>query len=84
VNKRVLDSRPGDLITVTIRRADLQALHNALEIATDAPAAVVQPIVGTTQRMDFLKTIIRLRDAFLKGVYDHDDVPKVDRPDGAK
>lgn len=82
--KRMLDSRPDDVITMTIRRSDLGALHKALEIATDAPSAIVQPVVGTTERMAFLKTVLRLRDAFLKGTYDHDDVPKNERPDGTR
>lgn len=61
---RMLDSRPDDVITVTIRRADLSTLHAALEIATDAPS-VAQEAIGTARRMDFLKAVIRLRDAFL-------------------
>jgi hypothetical protein len=81
---RALDSRPDDVITVTIRRADLSVLHSALEIATDAPAAVAQPSIGTARRMDFLKSVIRLREAFMKAVYDHDEVPKHERPDGAR
>jgi hypothetical protein len=77
--KRTADSRPDDEFTVTIRRGDLSALFSALEIATDTPAAVVTPVIGTTQRMAFLKVVIRLREQFQAAVLDHDGVPKSQR-----
>lgn len=59
---------------LTVERADLSALHQALHVA--AGHVDDDLIRGSDTKTDFIKRLVRIRNAVIDAVCDHDDVPK--------
>lgn len=70
-----MKTRPSDLITIRVTRAQLSAYHNALGCAIDH----VEEARGGHPKVHFLAMLVELSDGALVAIWDHDEVPERNR-----
>ncbi len=78
--KRHLDSRPTDVVEISMTREQLAAYHRALACAIDHP----EEARGIQGKMSFVATLVELSDAAQVAIYQLDEIPQAEWDPGVR